>query len=96
MSQIKIPPSIDHLITEALAIEAEEAKEAGALGFMARAMVQATLPHKHQRPGDQLTLREVAMDGDLYRAMRALRETQEWRLKRQASPDIELEAEVIA
>ena len=27
-------------------IEAEAAKEAGALGFMARALVQATLPHK--------------------------------------------------
>lgn len=36
----------DALITEALAIEAEAAKDAGALGFMARAMVQATLPHK--------------------------------------------------
>ena len=54
MSQIKIPPSIDHLITEALAIEAEEAKEAGALGFMARAMVQATLPHK-QVAGNEFT-----------------------------------------
>jgi len=54
MSQIKIPPSIDHLITEALAIEAEEARDAGALGFMARAMVQATLPHK-QVAGNEFT-----------------------------------------
>ena len=38
--------SIERLINEALAIEAEQAQEAGALGFMARAMVQATLPHK--------------------------------------------------
>lgn len=38
--------ALDRLITEALAIESEEAKEAGALGFMARAMVQATLPHR--------------------------------------------------
>ena len=38
--------SIDKLITEALAIEAQEAKEAGALGFMARALTQATMPHK--------------------------------------------------
>lgn len=38
--------SIDRLITEALAIESEAAQEAGALGFMARAMVQATLPHR--------------------------------------------------
>ena len=33
------------LIEEALAIEAQEAKDAGALGYMARALVQATLPH---------------------------------------------------
>jgi len=33
------------LIEEALAIEAHEAREAGALGYMARALVQATLPH---------------------------------------------------
>ncbi len=38
--------TIDKLITEALAIEEESAKKAGALGFMARAMVQTTLPHK--------------------------------------------------
>jgi hypothetical protein len=40
------PPNIDRLITEALAIQDEEAQAAGALGFMARAMVQATLPHR--------------------------------------------------
>lgn len=40
------PDTIDSLITQALAIEDEEAKQAGALGFMARAMVQATLPHR--------------------------------------------------
>jgi hypothetical protein len=39
------PQSIDALINQALAIEDEQAQEAGALGFMARAMVQATLPH---------------------------------------------------
>jgi len=38
--------SIDALINQALAIEEQAALEAGALGFMARAMVQATLPHK--------------------------------------------------
>ena len=37
---------VDRLITEALAIEAEEAKDAGALGYMARALVQATIPHR--------------------------------------------------
>lgn len=40
------PKTIDALITQALAIEQESALEAGALGFMARAMVQATLPHR--------------------------------------------------
>lgn len=33
------------LIEEALAIEVQEAKAAGALGYMARVLVQATLPH---------------------------------------------------
>lgn len=36
---------IDKILSEVLAMEAEDAKKAGALGFMARAMVQATLPH---------------------------------------------------
>ncbi len=38
--------TFNRLIAESLAIEAEAAKEAGQLGFMARAMVQATLPHR--------------------------------------------------
>lgn len=42
--------NINKIINEALAIESESAKEAGALGFMARALVQATMPHKN--PGD--------------------------------------------
>ena len=37
--------NIDKLINDALAIEFEDAKDAGALGFMARAMTQATMPH---------------------------------------------------
>ena len=37
--------NLNKLITESLAIEAEAAKKAGKLGFMARALVQATLPH---------------------------------------------------
>ena len=37
---------LDKLIREALAIEAQEAKEAGAVGFMARALTQATMPHR--------------------------------------------------
>ena len=40
------PKKINELITEAMAIEAEDAKEAGALGYMCRSLVQATLPHK--------------------------------------------------
>lgn len=41
----KSDKNISELITQAMAIEAEEAKEAGQLGFMARSLVQATLPH---------------------------------------------------
>jgi hypothetical protein len=37
--------NINKLLNEALAMEAEEAKEAGALGFMARALTLATMPH---------------------------------------------------
>ncbi len=40
------PQTIDVLINQALAIEDDDAQEAGAMGFMARAMVQATLPHR--------------------------------------------------
>jgi hypothetical protein len=42
--------TLNKLISEALAIEARDAKEAGALGFMARALVQATMPHKNPGP----------------------------------------------
>ena len=34
------------LVNETLALEAEDAKKAGAIGYMARMLVQATLPHK--------------------------------------------------
>lgn len=44
----------DRLLDEALAIEAESAKEADALGFMARVLVQATLPHSAQT-GNEFT-----------------------------------------
>ena len=37
---------VSKLIAESLAIEAQEAKEAGSLGYMARVLVQATMPHK--------------------------------------------------
>jgi len=36
---------IDKMISESLAIEYEDAKSAGMLGYMARSLVQATLPH---------------------------------------------------
>jgi hypothetical protein len=37
--------SIDKLVNEVLAIEQEEAYQAGAIGYMARALIQATMPH---------------------------------------------------
>ncbi len=43
--------NLDKLISEALAIEDREAKEAGALGYMARALVQATMPHSKVESG---------------------------------------------
>jgi hypothetical protein len=48
--------ALDKLIVGALSIEAEEAKSAGAVGFMARSMVQATLPHKAVQ-GNEFTRR---------------------------------------
>jgi hypothetical protein len=41
-----IDPVLPALIADTLAIEEESAQTAGSLGFLARAMVQATLPHK--------------------------------------------------
>ena len=41
--------AVEKLIQEALAIEEESAKDAGALGFIARCMVQATLPHSQSK-----------------------------------------------
>lgn len=37
--------NIDKLLSEVLAIEAEDARKAGTIGYMARALVQSTLPH---------------------------------------------------
>jgi len=53
------PETVNKLISEALAIEAQEAKEANALGFMARALVQATLPHRAVK-GSEFTRRNGA------------------------------------
>ena len=41
-----MPKWVHDVIDESCAIETEEAKKAGALGFMARALVNATLPYK--------------------------------------------------
>ena len=38
--------ALDRLVSEALAIEAEAARDAGAIGFVCRALTQATLPHR--------------------------------------------------
>jgi hypothetical protein len=43
-------------ISEALAIEAEEVKKTGKVGYMARSLVQATLPHK-ATPGSEFIRR---------------------------------------
>lgn len=37
--------NLNKLISETIAIETRDAKEAGAFGYMARALVQATMPH---------------------------------------------------
>lgn len=45
MPQKTTPKNITQIVQEALAIEEQSAQEAGSLGFVARCMVQATLPH---------------------------------------------------
>jgi hypothetical protein len=63
--------TIDKLVTESLAIEAESAKDAGTLGYMARAMVQATMPHKrieqlhHERVNGDFRLTMVATSTEI-------------------------------
>lgn len=59
MAKRKPGDSIERLIADTLAIEAETAQEAGTLGFMARALVQATLPHKRVA-GSEFTRRNGA------------------------------------
>ena len=59
MAKLKRGDAIEKLIADSLAIEAEAAQEAGALGFMARALVQATLPHKRVE-GSEFTRRNGA------------------------------------
>ena len=58
--------AVDKLVDDALAIEAESAREAGTLGYMARAMVQATMPHRrteelrHERRNGDYTMTMIA------------------------------------
>lgn len=65
------PETIDKLVTESLAIETESAKDAGTIGYMARAMVQATMPHKkieqahHERVNGDFRLTMVATSSDI-------------------------------
>ena len=53
------PQNIEKLVSEALAIEAEAAREAGALGYMCRALALATMPHSEQ-DGAEFTRRNGA------------------------------------
>lgn len=61
----------EKLINAAVAIEEESAKEAGMIGYMARAMVQATMPTKDpktthfERKNGNITLTMVAMKKDV-------------------------------
>src|SRR3954468_6404154 len=48
-------PTIPPAVAEALALEVEDAREAGAIGYMARILVRATMPHSRRVcPGDNL------------------------------------------
>ena len=47
---------LDKLVRQAFMIEAEEARQAGAVRFMARALTQATMPHK-ATPGNEFKRR---------------------------------------
>jgi hypothetical protein len=59
------------LLNASLAIEAEDAKEAGSLGFMARGLVQATMPHRdtgelhHKRVNGNYSLIMAASNPDI-------------------------------
>jgi len=71
MTGIAVPKSIESLLADAVAIEEEAAKEAGMIGYMARAMVQATMPTRDpktthfERKNGFITLTMVAMKKDI-------------------------------
>lgn len=48
----KRPRKLDALIRQALSFDDEDAYSAGEVGFMARALVQATLPHSHPKANE--------------------------------------------
>ena len=58
--------AVDKLVDDALAIEAEDAREAGAVGYMARVLIQATMPHgrtdalHHERVNGDFRLTMIA------------------------------------
>lgn len=52
--EVRAKANQDKFIAEAVAMEARSAQEAGALGFMARVLVQATLPHS-AKPGNEFS-----------------------------------------
>lgn len=64
--EIKPRRRIDKLVNQFLAIDAENAKEAGAIAFMARAMITATLPHR--KPAGNIFIRK---NGNLTLTMKA-------------------------
>lgn len=63
--------NLDKLVSQALAIETEAAREAGTIGYMARALVQATMPHRQtqethfKRTNGKYSLIMVAGDPDI-------------------------------
>jgi hypothetical protein len=62
-----ITKSIDNLLRDAVAMENEDAKEAGMVGYMARAMVQATMPYR-----DPKTTHFERVNGNVTLTMTAL------------------------
>ncbi len=65
------PESVNRLVEEALQMERETARDAGALGFLPRPLVQATLPHRD--PG-----RDVATWGRVNGSVSLLIRAGEW------------------
>ncbi len=68
-AQDQMPEWVRHVIDEALAIEQEDARAAGSLGFMTRALVSATMPYKDpkakvfERHNGDMTLTMLSPNG---------------------------------